>query len=993
MYKQILEHVRLPTDDPRFHASVFTAIVRARKEKQEKDGDNLKRVIAEEYDELSKRIDRTGLQESVSVRNMMRTRRMANLLINDKGEINVALIPKAITDLSETLYSLGPSRQHDDSRQKQILQVLTHLHDNKTLIQLLKKIGKPHANPGADQLIRETLQLPASTTVTDAHTRRAALAAWMAYLRQNVGSCFATAPAILIHDEQPEAFLTDLNDLLATGRIKRTFGGNEYSAPLSVSWGGGDLRRTIVMNYGEEENGVWAAPGILAALEAAEVWEKELPLKDKIANAHERVLAAFPNWSPEHPQILTNAEEIIRRILMGYLEITHEDLEAYDNRPKGMIHSGLLMQMPVGMGGTGEVCAIFYTKLEHAQNAFKSMTDNALLKAWEFTLASFSETKSEFTRWNLYYSLGLKPDEPGGIGQAFYALIKNKLDEYNQRVAELQNEYEILFSQLKYLEARFRSIANDKDAQWARAEYQSKLNEFHTFEEMRNETHAKAKLTAELFDILIDAYDHLFPQYFQEVYDPDLQDVKAGPFDDSPAGFRLLYKHGRRATSQWEKVKSPSEFIDALNQFFIGTENEILRMEALESVQKDVSEMISAVISHIHTQAFLESAFYRMALAHQTQPIANPLENLDKISAKPWAYVSGGTMTTLVSAYYRREHKPTEVERWVENPMELFVFFIDSLKHIPYAMLEPFFKDPKKSLLMHSPTHAFLLKPGWSPLKEAVQAESYTYTWLRDTYVKPMERFVDNLFVEENMMDDLVEKLAPHVPVNYRHYFKKSFSRLHGRMHPCDFREYLIERMSHERGLQYMGRNVLPDEVIDSMIYANMPMFPKYQLKERLEKIWEAMGLSSDLKQRLQEAYQELSSLSILNFFGAETLQSTALALLAAVEGNTSTSINYPQKVVQTIQQLGFAMPMPLFFGDTNWTKEVFAFVMSPATRVLELWRMDPLGVGGYPMTIWKEWLNGARKDRTWGIYSKPTEYVPGVNHTSLRLPPRGAIY
>ena len=125
------------------------------------------------------------------------------------------------------------------------------MRDDKEAVQLLRKIGKPYANKNADQIIRDTLDLPTTTAVTDAHARRAVLSAWLCYLRQNVGSCFATAPAILIHSEQPYAFLQDIDILLTTGRLKRTFGGIEYSAPLSASWGAGDLRRPTLLQRGD----------------------------------------------------------------------------------------------------------------------------------------------------------------------------------------------------------------------------------------------------------------------------------------------------------------------------------------------------------------------------------------------------------------------------------------------------------------------------------------------------------------------------------------------------------------------------------------------------------------------------------------------------------------------------------------------------------------------------------------------------------------------
>ena len=105
------------------------------------------------------------------------------------------------------------------------------LESNKDLVRQLKKLTRPLSNKWAEELIRQTLQLPPNMPLTDAHTRQAVLAAWLCYLRQNVGSCFATAPAEIVHEEQPELFLQDMLDLISTGRLRRTFGGIENSVP------------------------------------------------------------------------------------------------------------------------------------------------------------------------------------------------------------------------------------------------------------------------------------------------------------------------------------------------------------------------------------------------------------------------------------------------------------------------------------------------------------------------------------------------------------------------------------------------------------------------------------------------------------------------------------------------------------------------------------------------------------------------------------------
>ena len=96
-----------------------------------------------------------------------------------------------------------------------------------------------------EELIRQTL----AASSRNSHYRCSYSASCVICLAMlssaKCGSCFATAPAEIIHDEQPELFLQDLLDLIATGTLKRTFGGIENSVPLSASWGSGDLKKPL----------------------------------------------------------------------------------------------------------------------------------------------------------------------------------------------------------------------------------------------------------------------------------------------------------------------------------------------------------------------------------------------------------------------------------------------------------------------------------------------------------------------------------------------------------------------------------------------------------------------------------------------------------------------------------------------------------------------------------------------------------------------------
>lgn len=985
---EVIKERQIYIDDPSFYIKSFTYACEVRKAAYAIIGDNFKRVLAEEYNTISKRLDKTFFQDSCQVRNILRTRRLANLLINDKGEINLSVIPKLIDFLKEHMFSLGPNRQYDAKRQEHLYQVLVTLNENKDVVRLLKNINKPMSHRYADQIIRDTLQLQANTQITEAHAKRAVLSAWMCLLRQNVGSCFATAPAIIIQSEQPVQFLQDIAELLNTGRLKRTFGGIEYAVPLSTTWGGGDLKKLFILRTGEdfEKSEIWLSPGLMGAFEAAKLIDEDAEPLEKAARSKALIISAIDIQSSQS-YFVTSAEEIIRKVLLKSLNLTNKDLHDYEHRPKVMVFGGLLMQgsaVSKDAKGKSQLVENYQNLMSAAGNALKSLTDNAMLRAWEFSIASFAETKSQFTRWNLYSSLGLAADDAGGIGACLYQEIKHRLDIANRRVHELQDEYEHLFHQLKMIEARMQNIQSEKEAQWMKAEYQAKRNEFYTFEQMRDKVHTRAKNLSNFFNYLIDKYDTLFPQYFQEVYDADMHDVSVGPYDDSPAGFRLLYKHGRTNTSQWTLVHTPDEFIEVLTSFFTATERELSTDPDLIAMQEDISEITTRIVSHVRTKEFLETAFYRMAVAHQTKPIKDPLEHLDKIDKKPWAYTSGGTMGTLVSCYYKLSGPPMEVCRWVEDPTELLVFLADTLKQIPPNLMKEYQNGKNKSMLMHSPTHAFLLKPSSQCFKRAWTTDAFTYIWARDNMIAPKKRKIESILLDEDKMLYLIEKMSLKIPQNYRHYFRKILNQTHGTKDVQDFRNFIVDNVQQVRGPKGEQVTIIAQDEVDSLLYTLLPVFPLDELKERVYSIFSTLTIMNDEDKALALDIFDLAFRKMTGetFTDAATLQDICKGLLCLSLRETSTSIDYHEVIAKAAIELNYALPLPIFFADTNWVKEDFCFVVNPGTGKLELWRGDYTGRNLAPMSSWDEWLNGSRKDRNWGVYTKPYEY----NTTAINL-------
>lgn len=534
-------------------------------------------------------------------------RALANLLVDDKGQLQRVTIP-----LQRSFHLAG---FHDE---------LTYLHQQKFLdawnrderfFRSFQRFQLPLCHKGAEKLILDSLGLPAHTALTDAHVRRAVISAALTPLRQSVGSCFATAPAIIIQEEQIDRFLLDVYDLLTTGRLLRVIEGKECAVPLSLSWGG---------------------------------------------KAH----------------------------------------------------------------------------------------DHALLKAWEFTLASYSEIKMEFSRWNLYVSLGLHPQEKGGVGEVLYRLIEEKLQHTNEKLQEYGEEYNLAATQVRSVEALLRRVETEAESRRLKAEYQARYYHLQACRDLAEEYQERAKRYANFFSYLIEQYDRKFPEYFQEIYDPDLAEVQEEAYEDSPAGFRLVYKHGRSDASVWTVIRSADDYIRSLVDFFSLSEASIIHGCATEGEKELTAALTTAVLHHIRSEEFLKSALARTK----------------KMGRTPWAYISGGTTETLVKTYFAKASLHQE-SRAAEDPLDLCIFLLETLKGLPPKITDRFLKDTRKSMLMQSPNHAFLLKPGLSPFREGWQDRGFTYTWVRDHFLLPMQAFYEqHMPATTSLSDEELFHSLPFVP-------------------------------------------------------------------------------------------------------------------------------------------------------------------------------------------------------------------------------------
>ena len=312
---------------------------------------------------------------------------------------------------------------------------------------------------------------------------------------------------------------------------------------------------------------------------------------------------------------------------------------------------------------------------------------------------------------------------------------------------------------------------------------------------------------------------------------------------------------------------------------------------------------------------------------------------------KNLGHTSGGSMEILIKTYFRRENEITMEKRKVESPLDLCVFILDTLKSLPPLVTDPFLKHPQKGMLMHSPTHAFILHPGWDFIKEGWQDNGFTYTWVRDQFLKPREDFFQKMLLSPSEQRFLVDRLSHNLPPLVAHHSQRAFSSTSLHLTLSDFRDELT-------------KNITDIPFLDSFLYESLPLTPEKDWKDKLELL-----ISKKIKNLpdFPDAYVTRREIE-------------GVAKECLIQQVPPPEFDIQAFVASRSAAIELAPPPPFLFADTNWAVFHFALLVNPGTGQLELWRTDRTGSTGYPMTSWKEWLNGT-SPLTWVIYTHPHEY------------------
>jgi hypothetical protein len=826
---------------------------------------------------MSLYLDQNPIQDAFRYRAKYIGLKFAGLLVDEKGELNKDLLDELNQLLAEGPFVLGPAREGDVLIFGHIRNCLRWLTESKEVQVAFRKFSPPLCHKKAEEVIRETLWPEPIKAVQTVHIRKAVIASWLTFLRQTTGSCFATAPAILIQQTDPLRFFKDIYDLLSTGQMKRTVDGKEYSVPLSLNTGKGDLLKIGT-----------SSPGLAMALESAGI-----AISNEILN---RIKELGP----------LNVEKLLSALLMEHIGLTQEDIEDEEHLSRIQMTLLLAKQTAVYYQRPSERAlkvSDWKKKVLKACTTFRTVTECALLRSWEYSIASFSDVKTEFARWNLYIGLGLHPDQKGGIGEFLYAQVNRHLQKCNAEIERLAEEYNQALNAVDALETMFRAAPSEARRNQIKSEMMTHNLNLSTILELRNELLAKSDALVGFFSSLIEQYDQKMQESFQELFDPALIGEEAHLYDDSSAGFRLVYKHGRLDASQWTVIYDGEHYIDCLRDFFTVRENELHFPPVLG--RELVSEITTALIQFIRTPEFLASALAR---------------SKEKGRRSPWDYISGGTLQTLLMAYCNRNRPFTELSVVPRSEEDLFRFLASIKGGAP--------------LLMHSPTHAFIIFPG-------------LFT-SQPTYKKCVKW---NEEMQEHIAHQVSNRLAEEERALFIHLVRQKPTAATNIL----FRTYLIEALS--------SRTKHSESIIDSVLYENSPLFCKTEAKEAVNQILRTMGRGEPVGQFDR------------SFYGAFDLSQITKAILLKAIGKAILPLDWDQKIVDTMRRLGI-LPNSVLFADTNWSGWYFGFVKNPTTERLELWRLNRTATQGFPMTDWKQWFDPSNTS-AWVVLNQPKEYMP----------------
>ena len=280
---------------------------------------------------------------------------------------------------------------------------------------------------------------------------------------------------------------------------------------------------------------------------------------------------------------------------------------------------------------------------------------------------------------------------------------------------------------------RLKSAYREEDIRRVQAEMQMENMRLDMLELDAQEMKKKLVDIQEGSKLFFEELDYALTGEFYEVYDPQIKGEEKENFQDSEAGFRLVWKNGLKNITQHTRINDLETYLFAIKEFFVDFERQM-------------------VVDHPYLRGLIESSSIIVQQQLQSIPFRRRIEK-----KQPWAYPSGGSLETLLEGYFEMKGPFQKEGVQPETPQDLFVFYLDLMKSLSTDTLALFQNNPQKRLLALFPTHAFTLLPGSEKFRQGWEDLGFSYTWVRDQLILPSKKLLDQ---EPNVFLDLERALG-----------------------------------------------------------------------------------------------------------------------------------------------------------------------------------------------------------------------------------------
>lgn len=341
---------------------------------------------------------------------------IANVLINDEGKIDLELI-----DIIKDLLNTPPLQQtFSKSHNKILLKTLDALKCNTDLVDLLNNLEEPGKNleetgkkwkklslkkQNLLSVLRSTLGLEEGTELTAMHTKQAVLAALLTDIRQGeMGSCFATALAIILHDQNPMQVAQDLKIMMETGELTKEINGKKvrFHIPkiyIPLQYG---EKLLFTLSYQQQFIGAekfFQIPGIRKVIKMAGLDQTGSEDKEKLTKMLEEVLKKIPSDPERSGDILRG---FINELAMFHAKLKQDDFDnigKYGQQSKED-QEALISAFDEKFGSSKlkdqiEEYEDFKQKLE--MNFMAAEGENNLLRSWEYAIAGHGRSEGDYS--------------------------------------------------------------------------------------------------------------------------------------------------------------------------------------------------------------------------------------------------------------------------------------------------------------------------------------------------------------------------------------------------------------------------------------------------------------------------------------------------------------------------------------------------------------------------------------------------------------------